>query len=198
MSCANMAEAGRPVASAHKTLVVALGNPILGDDGVAWQVAEQLAAPLAQHGVELVCLALGGLRLMEQLVGYQQAIVIDALPAGPHPPGHLSVLPLTDLPDHAAGRLTAAHDTSLLTALQLGQRLGASLPQTIMVVGIAADLKLEFSETLTPPVAAAVPQAAAAVLHLLGLERKFSPRRRKGREEGIRAHREGAKDAKKG
>ena len=154
----------------RRQLVLGLGNPVLGDDGIGWHVAEQV-----QHEVdhlndttEVDCLAVGGLRLMERLIGYDRVILIDSVTTGQHPPGHLACYLLTDLPDPAAGHLTSAHDTSLQTALQVGHTLGASLPAEILAVTVEAEPTFDFSEMLTPPVAAAVEPAVQQVLRLLG------------------------------
>ena len=63
--------------------------------------------------------------------------------------------------------MTAAHDTSLQTALQLGRTMGASLPDDIRIVGIEAERVYDFSEELSPEIAAAVPQALRLVLRQL-------------------------------
>ncbi|MGZ6260732.1 MAG: hypothetical protein ACXWN5_07770, partial [Candidatus Limnocylindrales bacterium] len=62
--------------AADPILVVGLGNPLLGDDAVGWRVVEALEARLetgADHdrvpSLELDRLAVGGLTLMERLVG---------------------------------------------------------------------------------------------------------------------------------
>lgn len=154
------------------TLVVGLGNPILGDDGVGWRVAERVAALLPQAlagEVEVERFALGGLSLMERMVGYRRAIVIDAITTGA-PDGQVRALALEDLngpPDAAWAHATAVHDTSLSTALRLGREMGAPLPDNVHLVGVEASALYEFSEELTPDVAAAVPIAADAVLALL-------------------------------
>jgi hydrogenase maturation protease len=58
-----------------KTIVIGLGNPILGDDGVGWQIAQQVEQQSDfPPDVEVDCLALGGISLMERLIGYQKAI----------------------------------------------------------------------------------------------------------------------------
>ncbi len=151
-----------------KTLVVGLGNPILGDDGVGWRVVETAAAhaPSSPH-IEFDCVALGGLSLMERLIGYERAIIVDALASADGRPGEIITLPLADLPDHSAGHLTAVHDTSLPTALALGRQMGADLPQKIIIVGISTHPTFDFSERLSPDVAAAVPGAVTAVLELI-------------------------------
>ena len=48
-----------------KTLVIGLGNPILGDDGVGWRVVEEIARKTAdRNDIEVDTVSLGGLSLM--------------------------------------------------------------------------------------------------------------------------------------
>ena len=146
-----------------KTIVIGLGNPILGDDGVGWRVAEVLARQKESDlDVDIDCLSLGGIGLMEHLIGYERAILIDAFAAGE--PGSITVCALEDLPDYSAFHVTGAHDTSLQNAIRLGRDLGATLPEQVTVVGISILPVHEFSEAISPPVAAAIPKAAQIVL----------------------------------
>ena len=162
-----------------KTLVLGLGNPILGDDGVGWKVAEEVKrqlpipshpAPLplgeGRHVLDVECLSLGGISLMEHLIGYQRTILIDAF-ALDEPIGSILVLKLSELPNYSAFHTTSAHDTSLQNAIKLGRSLGAQLPEDITVVGIATRHIYDFSEELSPSIAQAVPQAVQIVLGLL-------------------------------
>jgi hydrogenase maturation protease len=104
---------------------------------------------------------------MEHLIGYDQAIIIDAVQTGNGRPGQLYDLHLDDLPNFSAGHITAAHDTSLQTALKVGQKMGASLPLEIRVVGIEAERVYDFSETLSSEVAASIPHAVQMVFKQL-------------------------------
>ncbi len=159
-----------------KTLVIGLGNPILGDDGVGWKVAEEVKkyltsppAPLLKgegEEVDVDCLSLGGISLMEHLIGYERAILIDAL-ASDQKPGSVIVSKLSEMPDYSALHTTSAHDTSLQNALKLGKGLGAKLPDEVLVVGITTNRVYDFSEELSAPAANAVPEAAKTVLDLL-------------------------------
>jgi len=150
-----------------KTLVVGLGNPILGDDGVGWKVAEEVMTQLLPDTPVVVdCLSLGGLSLMEHLIGYEHAILVDAF-ALEEPVGSILVLKLSDLPNYSAFHTTSAHDTSLQNAIKLGRSMGAPLPDDVMVVGVVTKRVYDFSEELSPPVAEAVPQAAKFVLDML-------------------------------
>lgn len=151
-----------------KTLVVGLGNPILGDDGVGWRVAEAVQTAVPQTNVEF--LALGGLSLMERLIGYDRVIIVDTIQTENGRIGDVTTFPLQALPDLSAGHTTAVHDTSLQTALTLGRQMGAQLPDEVMIVGVEAKRVYDFSDELTPEVATAVPQAVTAVMKLLQQE----------------------------
>jgi hydrogenase maturation protease len=160
-----------------KTIVVGLGNPILGDDGVGWRVAEEVRQQLTSPPVPLLsgegkqqidveCLSLGGLSLMEHLVGYDRAILIDAF-ASDEDAGTIQVLNLSDMPNYSAFHISSAHDASLQSALEIGRSLGAHLPDDITVVGIASRRIYDFSEELSAPVADAITQVVKIVVNLL-------------------------------
>jgi hydrogenase maturation protease len=158
-----------------KILVIGLGNPILGDDGVGWRVVEQLSAQVgAAPGEEIQTpgekfftfdyASLGGLSLMERLVGYQRVILVDSMETGQSPEGSVRVFSLEELSNPSAGHSASAHDTSLLTAIETGRKMGLALPESVRVVAIEARNVYDFSEELSPTVAAAVPVAVQAVL----------------------------------
>jgi hydrogenase maturation protease len=148
------------------TLVVALGNPLLGDDGVGWKVVERVQAERPE--VEVDYLSEGGLGLMERLVGYDRAIVVDAINLPGVPTGQVRVFRLEELANPFVGHLGSSHETSLLTALELGRALGAHLPSEIWVVAVQAQAVYDFSESLSPEVAAAVPEAVSQTLRVFG------------------------------
>ena len=156
-----------------KTLIVGLGNPILGDDAIGWRVAEVVEARLREEtdldaaGIEFDYLSLGGLSLMERFIGYERAIIVDSIQTAAGEQGQVFTFNLEALPDLSAGHTTAAHDTSLQTALALGRQMGAELPGEVQVVAVEADRVFDFSNELTPAVAAAIPEATEAVLALL-------------------------------
>ncbi len=147
-----------------KTLVLGLGNPILGDDAVGLEVAEEVQQRLAGGcDIEVDTDCRGGLHLMERLVGYERAVLVDAICTGRHPPGTVLVLAADDMPtQHTA----SAHDVNLPTALRLATHMGLKMPE-ITIVAVEAANVLDFGEQLTPAVAAAVPAAVEAVLQSL-------------------------------
>ena len=139
-----------------RAIVIGVGNPLLGDDGVGIRVARQLAQRLeARPGVAVTELYAGGLRLMEAMVGFDRALVVDAMVTGACPPGSVRCFAPEKL--GATRNLRCAHDTSLPAALAMGRMLGLSLPEEIQVWGVEAACCEEFGEALTPLVEQAVP-----------------------------------------
>jgi hydrogenase maturation protease len=153
-----------------KTLVIGLGNPILGDDGVGWRTAEQVRLQIEKLSlpVEVDYLSLGGLSLMERLVGYENVIIIDAIYSGQKPVGSVDSFSLDELHNPNDGHTASAHDTTLMTALNAGRRLSLSLPEKVQVVAVEVKNVHDFSEELSAPVAASVPLAVDRVMELLG------------------------------
>jgi hydrogenase maturation protease len=150
-----------------KTIIVGLGNPILGDDGIGWKIAEKIKQQLGPVShVDVEFLSLGGISLMEHLIGYERAILIDAVTSDQET-GSVIVSKLNEMPDHSAFHITSAHDTSLQNALKLGREMGAKLPEDVIIVGIATEHIYDFSEQLSPLVSVSIPKAIKFVINLL-------------------------------
>jgi hydrogenase maturation protease len=147
-------------------LILGLGNPLVSDDSVGLRVAGELRGLLADRPEITVDEDYwGGLRLMERMIGFDRAIVIDAIQTG-SPPGTVHCLAPGDIPTQ---RSASAHDVNLPTALAFGRQTGAHLPadDQILLVGIEAADILTFGEQLTPAVERAIPLAVQAVLNAI-------------------------------
>jgi hydrogenase maturation protease len=151
-----------------KTLIIGLGNPILTDDGVGVKVAYAVRAALASAGhsdVTVIEASAGGLRLMEMMVGYDRVVLIDALQHSDARPGTIRHMTLEELRTISPTQhSTCAHDTSLVTALDLGRQLGLHLPKEFSIYGVGVENVEYFGEEPTPEVAKAIPEVTAAVL----------------------------------
>ena len=153
------------------TLVLGLGNPILTDDGVGVRVAEAVRAALpADAPVDVQEVSVGGLRLMEAMLGRERVIIIDACQTAYGPPGTVHRMGLDDLRAMSPTQhSTCGHDTSLVTALEMGRRMGLPVPNDVVIYAVEVENVLDFSEEPTPAVARAIPALRAAVLAELGL-----------------------------
>jgi hydrogenase maturation protease len=151
-----------------RTLVIGLGNPILTDDGVGVKVAYAVSDALASgehNDVTVTEASVGGLRLMEIMLGYDRVILIDALKHPDARPGTIRRMTLEELRTITPTQHSAcAHDTSLATALELGRQMGLHLPQELTIYAIGVDNVTYFGEQPTPAVARAIPDVTQAVL----------------------------------
>ena len=157
-----------------KTLVLGLGNPLIADDSVGLKVAAVLKPLLADRtDVEVGEDYWGGLRLMERLVGFDCAVVVDAI-CTDATPGTIHRLTPDSIPTQKSN---SAHDMTLPMALTLGRGADAHLPtdENIRLIGIEAEDVLTFAEQCTPAVEAAIPQAVQAVLEELEALPKEKP-----------------------
>jgi hydrogenase maturation protease len=146
-----------------KILVLGLGNPLITDDSVGLRVAAKLKPLLADRPeIEVSEDYWGGLRLMERMVGFDRAIVIDAICTGA-PPGTIHRLTPDSIPTQ---RSASSHDVNLPTALALGRIAGLQLPrdEDILLVAIEAEDILSFGEQCTPAVESAIVPVVEEVL----------------------------------
>ena len=160
-----------------RTIVIGIGNPVLRDDSVGLKVANRLRDELRDSSRTAVTeLYAGGIRLMEAMVGYQRAILIDAIQTGGGRPGAVYLLEITDLIE--TRNICSTHDGSLRVALELGRMAGLEMPSEMLIWAVeAADVET-FSESLTPEVASAVPLVVENIIARLQVDRLPDQERR--------------------
>ena len=154
-----------------KTLVLAMGNPILRDDGVGHRVADVLEELLDGSGVAIEKTTLAGLNLLDLLVGFDRTIIVDAIQTGGEPGQVYHLRPSDFVARHTFPHL---HNIDFFRTLSLGKQLLPGLPEEVRVVAIEAGNITNFGEGFTPEVEKAVPVAVRYVLSILEEERKNS------------------------
>ncbi len=108
--------------------------------------------------------ALSGFYLLDELIGYERVIVVDAVKTGAHPPGTVLSFPFEALGTETG---PSPHAVGLPSVVKLGRQSGVPLPAEIHIVAIEVDDMESIAEGLTPRVRAAVPRAVAEVRSLL-------------------------------
>lgn len=132
--------------------MVGVGNPILGDDGVGIHAARELKGRLEADVREAYT---GGLNLLDIIIGYDKAILIDAVYLDDMKIGEVRVLDLDEL---GTAHSTNPHDATLMEALEISQRMGEDrIPDEIKLVGIRIERVEEFSDELSVEVRGAIP-----------------------------------------
>ena len=145
-----------------KTIILGLGNPILGDDAIGCRIAEELEKVLpSSDDVIIEPFYRGGIALMEHLVGFDRALLIDSIQGLGGEPGTIHQITLDDLPTMTAD---SPHDTSLKAAIELGRNLGAHLPQEILIFAVEIKYGLDFTEELSPVVEKSISEILTLIL----------------------------------
>ena len=141
-----------------RTLILALGNPILSDDGVAHEVADRLEERLHSSFMkqtaeyDIVKSSAATMDIIPLLAGYQRLVVVDAIQLGSAPPGTVHRFSIADLASTV--RPSSPHDINFATALQLGREWGYHIPVDICIYAIEVKELLRFSGSCTAEVAA--------------------------------------------
>jgi len=148
-----------------KTLILGMGNPILSDDGVGLRVARALEGRLNQQEITVTETSVSGLNLLDLLVNFDRAIIIDAIQTVGGNGGEIYRLEpeAFDTTRHTA----SPHDVNFATALELGNKLGLALPQQIIIFAIEVEDVTTFSEECTPEVERAIPVCVERVIQEL-------------------------------
>ncbi|HEY2574676.1 MAG TPA: hydrogenase maturation protease [Streptosporangiaceae bacterium] len=157
----------------RRVLVACVGNIFLGDDGFGVEVAKRLAGMPMPDGVRVVDYGISGMHLAYDLAdGYETTILVDAAPRGKEP-GTVSVIEVdpADHPNPAAdsgalqgSMLFDGHGMQPDVVFGILDMLGAKAGR-MFVVG-CEPATVEYGMELSPPVAAAVGEAARIVLDM--------------------------------
>jgi hydrogenase maturation protease len=147
-----------------KTIVLGIGNLILGDDGVGIHVANELKNHINDPTITIDEAITGGMNLLDLILGYDKAIIIDAVKSDKGEHGTVKRIPIGDFNTmHSCN----PHDVSLMEAIQMAQKMGETrIPKEIIIIGIMMKtIPCEFGEQLSIDIQKAVPDAIQLALN---------------------------------
>lgn len=147
---------------AQATLVLGIGNLLMGDEGVGVHAARLLEANPPAAGVTVVDGGTGGFHLLEYLSSYDPVILVDATIDG-EPPGSVRVLEpryASDFP-----RSLTAHDIGLRDLIEAAVLTGP-LPRIWLVTVSIAEMQ-PMQTDLSAEVAASLPRVIETVERLV-------------------------------
>ena len=151
-----------------KTLVLGIGNPILGDDGVGFQVAQELAKLIKDDAVDVKDASTSGFILLDIIRGYEKLVIIDAITTEGGDPGEIYRLKPDDF-FNTVHLTTSVHDANLPTVIAIGTKLiPEEMPREIVIFAIEVQEIEKFTTEMTPPVKEAIPKVTNLVLEELG------------------------------
>lgn len=145
-----------------RTLVLGIGNLLMGDEGVGVRVVEALAREPWPADVTILDGGTGGFHLLEYLRDFDPVVMVDATMDG-RPAGTVDII----RPRYASDfpRALTAHDIGLRDLVEAAQLTG-TLPEIHLVTVSIAEIK-SMELALSAAVAEAVPAACDAVRRTL-------------------------------
>lgn len=146
-----------------KPLVLALGNDLLGDDGVAFHAARRLKAEFPDS-VDVVETGEAGLPLLDHFEPYSKVLILDAAATGKCPAGTIL---RWDREDFRRCVSPSQHAAGLPHILELAERLGLDFPGELQVICMEVSDPTVFRESLTDEAEKALPAMVAAAGEIL-------------------------------
>jgi len=149
-----------------RTLIICIGNQLVADDGVGWEIFQRLQQNGLPDHVRLEFLGLGGIDLLEEIAGEELLVVVDAVQLG-HAPGTIHILGWEELPA-LLSRPVSGHGIGIREAISVGRKLYPErMPKEVFLIGVEGKCFDQLGAGLSPEVAGAVAQAIDAVFSLI-------------------------------
>jgi len=142
-----------------KTLIIAYGNPLRGDDGLGWHVARLLAGIAPGRNAEVITCHQLMPELAQQISEAPTVVFVDAASEGP--PGRLD----WRRAEPKDGPAAFAHHVSPESLLDMAKKLYGHNPQAFVVSVVGETFAC--GEELSPAVRAALPTLVELVDNLL-------------------------------
>ena len=144
------------------TVVIGIGNPLCGDDGVGIHLLMALEGTV---NADCVDAGTSAMQVLHAFAGYSRAILLDCARMGLEP-GALRRFTLADISDRKLLPRLSLHEGDLLTFLDLAQQLGDA-PEEIILFGVEPD-RLEPGMELSPVLASRLPDYLTALRAEIG------------------------------
>lgn len=156
-----------PTGDTPVTLVMGVGNPLMGDEGLGPRVVEYLLTHWEfPPTVEILDAGTMGFSILNLFQGRERVIVVDAVDGTGHEPGTVLLLDADSMAPNQI--LHSLHDARLPDVIAAARLTG--LEPQVRCVGVQIERIVQWELQLTPALETAVPLAAGAVVELLQAE----------------------------
>lgn len=142
-------------------LILGLGNPLQGDDGVGCRVAQELEARTLPDNVDVIDGGTPGIGLLNLFEGRRRVIIVDAVEMG-KAPGEVARFRPEDVTLTGSAERFSLHRSGVADALALASELKLALPD-IIVFGIQP-AQVGWGDQLSLHVQAAVEKVIDAIV----------------------------------
>jgi len=144
------------------TLVLGVGNPLLGDEGFGNHVVRRLREVKLPSHVRLEEGGVGGFNLLGSLEGVKRLLVVDVMMMD-IPPGELRLLKPGPELQEPGKRIISFHQVGVIELVSMWRLLGYE-PEILFLV--AQPQKIDWSTELSPPLELAAEQATEIIPRL--------------------------------
>ena len=152
-----------------KTLVLGIGNSILGDDGVGVRVAQELAGKIKNDNIDVRDVGIDGLNLLDLILGYDKLIVIDAVLTEREKVGEVYRFKPENVYDPSRSAISP-HHFNLATTIEIGKKLfPGRMPEEVIAFAVGTEEATMVTEEMTGRVKNALPIVVNLVLEELNL-----------------------------
>ena len=149
------------------TVVVGIGNPLLKDDRAGIEIVERIES--MDMGVDVEILYTVGFELMDKVMGYERAFVVDGCQLG-NEPGTILDLTVDDI--FTDQTLVGSHAVTLGGTLKAGFDLfPEEMPEELRIILIEVEDAMTFAKHCTPVVQKAVDDVVGQITQSLAEER---------------------------
>ncbi len=134
-------------------LVLAIGNDILGDDGISFAALDALKEKFPE-GVDFEKVYTTGIDILDLLENRKKVLILDSITTGSNPVGTIyELLPETfrSIP------FASPHYLGLPEIIELGKVLDLFKPIEIKILAIEIEFQLNVSEGLSPKIKSKLP-----------------------------------------
>ena len=145
------------------TVVIGLGNPLMGDDGLGLAALAALRERGVEDDVELVDGGTWGLALLPEIESAARVLLLDAIDTG-SAAGTLHILRRADLPRYLKTRVSP-HEVDLHDVLALAELRG-TLPAETVAIGLQPG-RVDVGCELSDPVRDRLDELVTAALRQL-------------------------------
>jgi hydrogenase maturation protease len=120
--------------SDRSTIIICIGNELIADDAVGFEIYTLLKGRLIGSRARLVFCGVGGIDILPLLEGETDMIVVDAVQLGVAP-GTIHVIPWDSMP--LSSNAISAHGLGLRETIEIGNLLyPQEMPEQVTLVGI--------------------------------------------------------------
>lgn len=149
-----------------RTIIVGIGNPLMGDDGVGVKVARMIGN---ETNIEFIEMNTAGMDVVENILGYDCAVIIDGVFDERKDEGDVVEYLLEEFEERV--HMASIHEMNFPTALKIGKlHYPEKIPEKILIFGIVIKDIQEFHDTLSENIERKLKDICKKIMHSMEVE----------------------------